>query len=315
MLPLDRVSASKISTFDTCKYKYWLTYFRPDIELKSNFGAENGTLIHNVLDRYSVDHSYDYKRALMDGYAGKFEGVNREGEKEVFSSPLLLAKADDFANQPRFCLKCEHFSENKCVIYDQDVDKFSGCPKPLFDKNIKMVETAIAKYTPRRWRDILCKDGVKIGAEYRINITFPGSDIKFIGFFDLVSIQDEKIVHIFDYKAGKKAKSLNECLKDWQVLLYCLAAHLEFVEDINNKGYKYEKVIIHFDYFQGKEHSFEFTAEQRNKIYEDLKSKKTEFVNLNRITRIATKDNYPWQCKSLCDIAVCESTWTGAFDV
>jgi ATP-dependent helicase/DNAse subunit B len=44
------VSASRISTYEQCLFKYFLVYHLK-AKLKSNFGATNGSLIHSVLER------------------------------------------------------------------------------------------------------------------------------------------------------------------------------------------------------------------------------------------------------------------------
>lgn len=315
MLPLDRISPSKIKTFDTCKFKYWLTYFRPDISLKSNFGSYNGTLIHNILDKRSIDPSYDCNAAMIKGLSGEFEGIGREGESLILPSPLELAKPDDFKLKERKCESCSFRANNICSINSKPLDSFEGCPKDIYTKNMQMVNATIDKYSKKRWPDVLSIDGKKVGAEYKMSMSFPDLGVSFIGFFDLVSIENNEIVHIFDYKAGKKAQSEKECLDDWQVLLYDLVAHKEFVEDVNKKGFAYKKVILHFDYFQGQERKFEFTDKQRSETYKALIEEVTKMKSCSKITRIAIGDKFPWQCNALCDIEVCKKEWTGAFNV
>lgn len=314
MLPHDKISPSKISTFDTCKFKYWLTYFRPDIKLKSNFGACNGTIIHAILDARSRDESVDIEAMLRKGLSGQLEATERDGSKKVAPSPLPLAKAKDYADIKKECEGCKFNDNGVCTINSLSIKDSPGCPKPIYEDDMKILTKVVEKYSVRRWKDILRdKDGQYIGIEYPMRIKFDNPYAEFTGFFDLVTIENNSTVHIFDYKAGNKTKSLAECEEDWQARLYAVVGYLEFVEDVNKKGYSYKKVIVHFDYFRGKEITIECDEDKRSTILSEAREKISEMRSLKRIDRIARDDYFPWQCKALCDIDICKSEWNGSF--
>lgn len=323
MLPLKSISPSRIKTFDSCKFKYWLNYHRPDISFKSNWGAEHGSLIHDILENYVNGTDTDWMARLYRGYAGVLKTKDRYGKDCVFPSPLKYAKPDEFARKKPFCDTCPMAKNGICKISGESLKELSGCPKSLFEQSIYMIEKVIERYEENNiWGRVL-KDretGGIIGCEYPFNIKVPGTEVPMIGIIDLVVEEDEETIHVMDYKSGSWTQDFDDCLKDIQVRMYSLAARKEFIEDINEKGYSYKNVILTFDYFKDQPVTLAFTEEEDKQTEREVRDKIREIQSVDKVTRIlrdgdSFSDRKYWQCRSLCDTRICEREWTGAFNV
>lgn len=322
-MKLKNISPSRIKTFDLCKFKYFLTYHCKDIELKSNWGAANGSVIHNVLEKYSMDVALDWIQELKDGFGGKLATLDKEGKLEIIPSPLLLAKAQDYAEKRPFCDTCEYVDniKNKCSISLEPLNNLSGCPKTLFDGSKSMISKVINRYQNKIWPKILKdKNGTPIGTEYGYEILIPNTDVPIIGFMDLVIEEDPETIHIIDYKSGSWTQDYDECRNDIQVRMYSLAARREFIDDVNKKGYKYKNILLTFDYFAAKPILLSFSEEEDLDTEKDVERKIKEIESTKWIDRIVSsdadfKERRFWKCRSLCDTKVCSEQWKGRFQL
>jgi len=327
MLKLSNISASRIKTFDTCKYQYWLKYVE-HATMRSNWGAAHGSLLHDVLEFYSNEEDTDWMKRLYKGYAGELETLDRHGEMAMMESPLVWAKVKEYHQKPKLCDVCPHAEtdENRCGISHEQLDALTGCPKPLFDESITMLEKVMARYQ-EIWPKLLKDEkGAIAGAEYRFQIPLAGRpDVPILGFMDLVVEENEDTIHVIDYKAGKKTQDFMECKDDIQVRMYSLACRKEFIEDVNNKGYKYKNVILTFDYFRNKPITLALSAEEDAATEKFVVDKIHEIEQTEWIDRIVRNDEeletktrfgqVAFTCKYLCDSNVCKDTWKGRFKV
>lgn len=317
MLKLKSISPSRIKTFDMCRFKYWLTYNCPNIKLKSNFGASHGSLIHDILENYSSGTDTDWASRLYRGYAGKLETKDRSGNVVVMETPLKLAKTKEFQDKKPYCDTCPYATNNACSISQEPLDNLSGCPRDLFDNSINMLQQTIDRYQ-NTWKKILKRDGIIIGTEYEFNILIPGTSVPMIGIMDLVIEENADTIHIIDYKAGSWTQDYKECKEDIQVRMYSLAARREFIDDINNKGYKYKNIILTFDYFTKQPITLAFTKDEDNKTEKYVCDKIKEIESTEYIWRIVKSNEdfqskSAWKCNSLCDTVVCSTEWKGRF--
>jgi len=324
MLKLKSISPSRIKTFDMCKFKYWLTYHSPDVELKSNWGAAHGSLLHDILEFKANGADPDWMGRLYRGYAGELETFDRYGNPAVMESPLRWAKPQDFHNQTPHCDSCCYkqagtFPEpDYCAISKEPLDNLTGCARMLFDGSISMLETVINNYDDI-WENILRdQSGAVIGTEYPYKINVEGADVPMIGIMDLVVEEDPDTIRIIDYKTGSWTQNYEECREDIQVKMYSLAARKEFIEDVSNKGYQYKNVLLTFDYFTKYPITLAFTAEEDAATEQYVLDKINEIQNTEWITRIVNSDadftkKWAWKCRSLCDVEVCKSKWQKAF--
>lgn len=307
-MKLKSISPSRIKTYQQCLFKYWMNY-HTDIELKSNFGAANGTLIHDILENYALGEDTDWAARLYSGYAGQLEIVNRFGKKEFLDSPLRWAKPKDFAEvQPR-CDGCPFADDGRCKISREPLDALTGCPKKLFEDSHRMTEAALAKYGP------IFADKDVISAEYPINLPVGNTGVPLIGIIDLVIASDVETVEVIDYKTGKWTQNMSECEQDIQTRIYSWAARRIFIDDELNKGYNYKDVILTFDYFNAHPVTLAFTKEEDEYTGQYVEEMVKRIEETHRITRIIGQGSFNWKCKSLCDTAKCEENWEGAFEV
>ena len=325
MLKLKSISPSRIKTFDMCRFKYWLTYHTDEV-LKSNWGASHGTLIHDILENYSTGDDPDWTARLYRGYGGVLDTLDRFQKPEIMESPLVWAKPQEFDDKKPYCDTCPYANtkQNQCLVSLEPLDALSGCPKSLFDGSISMIEKVISRYEAV-W-DKMLRDaaGTPIGVEYGFRIPLAARpDVPIHGYMDLVIEEDPETIHVIDYKAGKHTQNYAECHKDIQSRMYSLACRKEFIEDCNNKGYKYKKVMLTFDYFRNNPITLAFTEEEDaateqfvlDKIYEIESTKWIDRIVRNN-TELETKTRYgqvAFVCKYLCDSKVCKKKWDGRF--
>lgn len=319
MLQLNGISPSRIKTYDTCLFKYWLTYHRPDITLKTNWGAVHGSLIHDVLENYVNGNDTDWRRRLYEGYAGTLQTLDRYGRPTVMETPLVWAKPAEFADKRPYCDTCPLAQDGHCKISGEPLDNLSGCPKSLFEGSIAMVEEVIDRYE-HIWPNTLREGDEIIGCEYQFRQFPMGVEVPLIGIIDLVVRHGDDTIEIIDYKSGNWTQDEAQCREDIQVKIYSMAARREFIDDINGKGYNFKNVFLTFDYFKGQPISVSFTEEEDAETERYVARKIREIQRTSRITRIVPErvnfaDRRHWKCRSLCDTAVCESEWTGAFEV
>lgn len=320
MLKLKSISPSRIKTFDMCKFKYWLTYHCPDVTLKSNWGAAHGSLVHDILENYSTGQDLDPIGRLYRGYGGSLETLDRHQQPAPMESPLVWAKPKDYADKKPYCDNCPYAKQDEyiCGISREPLDSLSGCPRDLFDSSITMVERTIARYQDAWTKILKDPEGNSVGCEYGFSIDIPGTDVPMIGYMDLVLEEDPETIHVIDYKTGSWTQDYEECRQDIQVKMYSLACRREFVDDVNNRGYKYKNVILTFDYFTSSPITLAFSEDEDLETERYVRRKINEIQSTDWIYRIVKNnedfaERGAWKCRSLCDTEVCASKWKGRF--
>jgi len=322
MLSINTISPSKIKTFDFCKFKYWLTYYRPDIQMKSNWGAEHGTVIHQILQNYVLGINKDWMSQLYDAYAGKLSATGRDGKQTILPTPLRVAKSSEYTDVKKNCDTCPYKIVNSdhsiCKINGENLSKLTGCPINLFKFSVEMLKKIIKRYE-KVWEYVLRDESNNIiGCEYPFKIQIPGTEVISNGFIDLVLRHNNETIEVIDYKAGKKTQSYAECLEDIQVRTYSLICRKIFIEDVLKLGHTYKNVLLTFDYFQGDPVTLAFSEEEDRATEKMIINKINEIKDVKYITRIVKNDSQllsNWKCKSLCDINICKSEWSGPFEV
>lgn len=320
MLKLKNCSPSKIKTYDMCKFKYWLTYHCLDVDLKSNWGAAHGSLLHDILENLANGTDTDWMARLYKGYAGELSTLDRKGQPEIMESPLIWAKEKDYANKKPYCDTCPYKQGNHCAISKQELSALKGCPRDLFDESVRMLDSTIKRYKGSIWNKILRDaQGNMIGTEYPFEVKINGTDVPLIGIMDLVIEEDPETIHIIDYKSGAWVQNYAECREDIQVKIYSMASRKEFIEDVNKKGYKYKNVILTFDYFTSDPITLAFTADEDAATEQWTANKINEIQSTQWIDRIVRSNEdfsqrWAWKCRSLCDTEVCISKWRGKFE-
>jgi hypothetical protein len=318
MLKLSSISPSRIKTFDTCKFKYWLSY-HTNLPLKSNWGAAHGSLLHDLLENYANGDDVDWTSRLYRGYGGILDTLDRYGNQEIMESPLVWAKSASYHDKKPLCDTCPFAADdNTCSISRESLSSLTGCPRDLFEGSINMMEDTLRRYEDTFKKILKDKDGNLIGTEYNFNLPITGTDVPMIGIMDLVIEEDQDTIHVIDYKTGSWTQNYKECCEDIQVQMYDLAAYKEFVLDASNKGYQYKNVMLTFDYFTKDSITLAFDNNDRKKVEDNVLSKINEIQSTDWINRIVrSNDEFSerraWKCRSLCDTKVCAHEWTGNF--
>ncbi len=308
-------SASRLQTAEACWFKYWLTYVaKMRDQMKSNWGAEHGSLIHDILEMYVKGIDRDWRTRLYTGYRGLLETQNKWGKKFTMPSPLRVAKPRDYANKPTPCDGCPYkdVEHNRCGISHEPLDALPGCPKSLFEFSVKMLEDAFARYD-----EIYEGTGEAkvLDAEYEVNMGIRGTEIPLICLFDLVVQLDEDTVWIIDYKTGVTTKNFEELREEIQAKAYFYAGYREFIEDASGKGHKFKNLLLSFDYFQKDPVMVSFTEDERADIERELCDRSEEVKARTTVTRVTgnrapnPENRGDWKCRYLCDIDVCTREW------
>ncbi len=309
-MQLKSISPSRIKTFETCLFKYFLTYNMPEVKLKSNFGALNGTLIHDILQNFATKNDRDWLTRLYKGYAGLLATKDKFDKDTILESPLKWAKNSDFKDKKPFCDTCRFKKDTICGISQEPLEKLNGCPKMLFEKTIDMVEKVL-----KRYKALYDRPDLIIDTEYSFEIPISDTDINLIGVMDLIIKRDDETIEIIDYKSGNHTQNYEECMQDIQVRCYSWAGRKEFIEDINKKGHNFKYCLLTFDYFSASPIELACTLQQDQDTEQKLKDVIQKIRETTLIKRIIGNGDFNWQCKSMCDPDICSKYWKGNFHV
>lgn len=307
MLDLKTLSASRIKTYEMCLFKYYMNYHLKQ-QLKTNWGALHGSLLHEVLRRYAAGDR-DWMTHLYNGYAGELVYEDNIGGDKKHDSPLKLAKDKEFKNIIPRCDTCCFKDKDRCLISKESLDQLSGCPKNLFQLSVKLLTETIDRY-----QHVFNNPKSILGIEYPYTLPIKGVETKMIGYLDLVVEKDPETVMVLDYKSGTVTPTYDEFITDIQVRCYSWVVRKIFIEDMLQKGYRYKYVILKFDYLQHKPLTIAYTEKQDYDLETHLADVVNKIKNTKKITRIIGDGDFDWKCKYLCDIEKCQEFWKGDFD-
>lgn len=308
---IKNASASRIEVFNTCLFKYFLTYHEK-AKLKSNWGAAHGNLLHDILEKYANCTDKDWMDRLYKGYGGALITEDKFGATITLESPLVWAKSADYKDINPECDSCIFAQKGQCAISRKPLDKLPGCPKKLFEKSVKILQDVFRRYNP-----LYSNADMLIGTEYKIEFTIPNTDVPLVCILDLVIDRGGDVVEVIDYKFGNYTKDFNELSTDVQARICSYAARQEFINDINKKGFKYKHVFLTFDYFMNAPSTVAFTEAQDMATEKSLVLTVGKIKNTTEVTRLCG-DRDPtshWKCKAMCDPDVCRAKWKGIFKV
>jgi len=332
---INKTSASRTNTFLTCSFKYLLQYevymcedcgeptyvtemkhFNVDLANKkcmnpqcggdnvkkltmpSNWGAKNGTIIHNVLELYARarkggvdDWRLDWKQNLLDFYSGEIlsnpelpNGMRGDSDEEMRQ---LMASQNDVVSLGD-CSNCEYG-------YCPEWLPSKVCPRKLIVKSVQHVGLAVKRYDDLYTNSCL-------GIEHNFNIDI-GDGVVINGFFDLVLAPDQETIEIVDYKSGKSTKNYDELKNDIQARLYSLAIKHEFPD--------YKNFFLTFDYFNRSPVTLTFSnAEDEWTRKNVIKWFKMVEAN-NNPTRIPLNRDgtINYKCRYICNRDICDAQW------
>ncbi len=331
---ITKTSASRTNTFLTCSFKYLLNYeiytcqdcgeptyvtemkhFSIDLankmcmnpqckctnlkklKLPSNWGAKNGTIIHNVLELYAIarragvdDWRLNWKQNLLDFYSGKIlsnselpDGMRGDSDEEMRQ---LLALQNDITSVGN----CEDCQYGDCQWLPPQV-----CPRKILTKAVQHVSLAIKRY------DDLYANSC-LGIEHKFDIDI-GDNVIINGFFDLVLSPDIDTIEIVDYKSGKSTKNYDDLKNDIQARMYSLAIKHEFPN--------YKNYFLTFDYFNKAPVTITFSDVEDEWTRKNVIKWFKMVEGNNNPTRIPlNRDGTEYyKCRFLCNRAICDAQW------
>lgn len=287
----DKLSATRINSYKMCPFKYYLEYER-HIESPPNFGAAQGSLIHEVFEHIGS--------GILSGQDGP---VTRTNWQHYILSGYRNQKIWTLnKKQPKkTCEKCDFCIEHKCSIADQPVEKVEGCPRLSYNDALKMASQIIDspdQSIPLN-RKILA-----VERDFNIELQHGDETIKVCGYIDIITENNPNTIEIVDYKTGTFMKNYQECCKDPQLLIYHLAGGIIYPQ--------YKNILVTIYYLRDKPMTFAFTADN------DIKTVRA----LANYWYLIRGDNAPipkalnngelyhdWQCKALCNPAMCSKMY------
>jgi len=308
---IKNASSSRIETFNTCLFKYWLTY-HDKAKLKSNWGASHGNLLHDILEKFANNSDKNWMDRLYKGYGGVLITEDKFGAKVTLESPLIWAKPADYKDAKPECDTCPFAKDGTCSISLQKLDDLKGCPRKLFEKSVTILKDVFRRYNP-----LYSDEKMLVGTEYKIEFKIPNTKVPLICILDLVIDRGNGIVEVIDYKFGNYTKDFDTLAVDVQARICSYAARKEFIEDINKKGHNFKYVFLTFDYFMKAPSTVAFTATQDAATEQSLINTAMKIKNTTVVTRLCG-DKDPtshWKCKAMCDPDVCRAKWKGIFTV
>jgi len=300
---IDRMSASKAKTWESCEFKYFLNYtlFAPQ---KAHFAAELGSLLHVVFERYAQTYISP-------------DGIDEEGKdkawldsnwkkivlKEGFQTLTSWEYNTHILKESKNCDSCKAFKNGKCGVVNRNIDDFDGCPWNAWVEACNMVSRVIDDETEF---GVFSNPDRIIGSEeeFRFDIMDGENGYTVNGIIDLVLDIDEDTIEIVDYKTGRHKLSYSAAEKDIQLMLYYLAARKMYPHK------KHHMVTIFYVNGGKKQITLAFSEKTEQQITDRIIMLWRAIKSEKRPTRIADKSNGAVQpnhiCKYLCNWDLCQ---------
>jgi len=340
-----KLSPSRVNTFLDCSFKYFLTYeiyicqdchqptyvtewqamnidhysnkkcLNPKcnstnlkkLELPSNWGATNGSIIHKILELYAEacrtkadvgDWRFKWKDNLVLAYLGRLPNEDGDGFEDFGSERLnlLVDKNQDGLSSLTECGECPFH----CLVTDNkpcfDGTTHSGlCPKLFFEKSILFVEGVIKRYDNRYRENCL-------GTEKKFNIGI-GEDIFINGIMDAAFRVDDDTIEVVDYKTGKFTKKYDELLNDNQARMYSIAVKHLFPQ--------FKHHLLTFDYFTRVPVTVSFSDVDDEYMKRRVIEWYRQIEDTEYPRRIPLRNNGSlfFKCRYMCDRDICDYHW------
>lgn len=241
----DYLSASRLTTYIDCDFRFFLQYHINIDELNEpKIASEKGSAVHQSLE----DHvnGKDYEESLRNYYeASKLWAL--DNRKTGFTHPI-----------EKNCNSCQwaihNGGETICSIAGRDVASFDGCPKPHFEDDLKLVKATINRVDGPLSKKI-------IGAETPFDMEIEG--VRVVGYIDLIIEENEQTLEVVDYKSGSYTKNYEDAFKDLQMRIYSIVAKRLFPQ--------YNNVLMTLDYLRKQPITVCFSKEDDEKTAAYLK--------------------------------------------
>jgi hypothetical protein len=268
--------------------RFYLQYCLEGIEFPNNWGATNGTILHEVFEEYARGETLDWLNNIKE----KFRKAEWQLSKQAMT-------------RKRTCGKCPfakiYGHDILCEAVGKDVNEFDGCPRIELQDCIKLAKVVFDA-------DINPIDEHKIIAvEYPFEFTFDnGAEAK--GYIDLISELDDDTVEIRDWKSAKKPMTFEEAQNDIQMKMYfTIVKHLiKLKTPPFDKEYK--NIIVTLDFLRHNPISMVFDDSVYDETIEFLGKVKRYISRVDSPKILDIHDRrVNWLCR-FCNIDACNAT-------
>jgi len=285
---LTNLSASRIKTWQRCKFAYYLQYVLR-LDLGTNWGARHGTAIHSVLEEYAKDNK-DWEKELLNEYL-------RIDEK-LGSTILGHAKEVDYGKIKQKCASCPFHNAGICGLENKPVVELDGCGRLLWGRSVRLLEKYLNEHAYIYERKIL-----GIEEHFKLNIDHRS----IIGIIDYIYEMEDGTVHMIDYKTSKKwepSQNYKAMKKDIQAKLYAWALSKLFPD---------RNTMLTFYFFMNRPITLWYNKAELDAIEDELASIWDEIIAFEEkgAKRLVDMSHgrVPNECKYLCDLNVCNKEW------
>lgn len=293
-MKINSLSASSIKSYITCPFKVYLEK-QLKVEMPSNFGAEQGTLIHAIFEevgnaQIAGDKDPDILRNWTDVI---LEAYQKNGIWQLSRKALARKKS---------CKGCPYNQSTRCWIADQDLAEFEGCPIEEFEGSLDMVEKVL---NDKSDTNPLNQKIIDTENKFVLLLEDNGEVIPVAGIIDVVTEMDDDTIEIWDYKTGNYVQSLKECKKDPQFLIYHVASRAVYP--------KYKNAIISVYYLKKNPISFTFGTRDEKGTIKALKHywhrMRNDISPKRRCDRADGSCKFDFKCKYMCSPEICQREW------
>lgn len=340
------ISASRVKTYEHCKYKYVLNYMLYECQecgesfytvemagaktcpycgsehykkpfMRKNWGAEHGSALHEIMEHYAlaIRGTYeDGKKVLAKdkkkwlAWRARIKDAYKRNEDGT--AIYDYAKPKDVRDEDGWCDGCRAGDESLCDITGEKLETMQehGCEG--CPKALYEESIEIMERYMARYEPLL-KQRKIIGVETNFDIDLGkidihGNPIRMFGYIDLVTELDSETIEIIDHKFGAWVPAFGEFIEDLQVKMYSMAARQLWPE--------YKEYIITFDYARRNPLSYAFEPEDAEVTKQLIIDHWTNIAAPQKVRRTMVQGDgrnpeSSWKCKVMCDTKVCMREW------
>lgn len=256
----EQYSYSRLEKHGKCSYKYWLHYAKPiPRPFTGSVATEAGTVAHTVLDWFAEPAALNRSMSTYDLLNHYWQQrLNNEGLGSAFND--LQSLALDYAhlskrasagyvgpdpivdsyNKPYKKPKTTNAWRDAAAALNlsgraQAIDDVAAAQPGLVWKDIPLSAVFGESYVfLKDYRDTMSYLTMYMlempisrdKAQNRINtVYFPGTDIEFTGFLDVIATDQNNRLYLIDHKSSKDVPDENKVVHWEQLILYGWALH------------------------------------------------------------------------------------------
>jgi len=291
--------------------KFYLQYVAPyTVEMPQNWGAANGSLLHEVLEEYATGLRKDWQNNLIEKFCHLINDKNTWDYIYRFSKGQKLSVGSEIAHAKRSCGTCPYGEKQAdgmnifCKAMGKNTNEFRGSPKKMIDDTFELASVIFDNdYNP-------IDDAKVLAVEQEFKITFPNG-VPVWGFMDLISEIDENTIEIRDYKSAKRVPTDQEILdnklhNDIQMQIYYVACKYMCDNNIAPFSDKYKNIYVTIHFLRKSPVTIAYNSLDYVKILDIMYKEKERILSMEKPMPLGMmgKDKF-WIC-NYCNIEACQ---------